>query len=161
MSRLQTNAIRHLGSAVDNLKLDSAGRVLMSNQPAFRATGPVAGDNSSVSFTGKDSAFTGRDSAFNVGTGLFTAPVAGVYLFSFAMMHGNGGSATYARCLFKINGAAATNYGDTLNDWQSQYKFTSMAMAFRLQAGDTVGLLNEGRKIYGPDYGSFSGYLVG
>ena len=149
-------------SPFDNkLEVDANGRVLMPYQPAFRATLPDAADNSPVTFGGKDSAFSGRDSDFNVSTGLFTAPMAGVYVFSFAFLHGDGGATSYVRCLFKINGTASTGYGDSLEDWGSSYTSTSMTMAFALQANDTVGLQNQGRKIYSSSYGSFSGYLVG
>jgi hypothetical protein len=38
---------------------------------------------------------------------------------------------------------------------------TGMSLAFYMNVGDTMGLTNEGRKIYDPQYGSFSGYLIG
>ena len=156
-----SKALRIYGGGLDRVFIDDSGRVRMPYQPAFRATEPTAADGANVSFASKDSAFTGRDAGFSTSTGLFTAPVAGVYVFSFAFLHGSGGSASYVRTLFKLNGSSSTTYGDTLEDWGSSYKFTSMSMAFRLSANDTVGLVCEGRKIYDTSYGCFSGFLIG
>jgi hypothetical protein len=36
-----------------------------------------------------------------------------------------------------------------------------MSMAFYMNVGDTMGLYNEGRKIYGTPYSSFSGFYIG
>jgi hypothetical protein len=48
MSKLNTNAIRHLGASVDNMTFDASGRVLMPNQPAFRAGFSTGGDQSTT-----------------------------------------------------------------------------------------------------------------
>lgn len=74
----------------DQLAVDSAGRVTMPYQPAFRAyynnTGftPAAGDvfpfNSTVYNVGNH---------FNTSTYKFTAPIAGIYCFNFYTIHTN------------------------------------------------------------------------
>lgn len=86
MSRLQTNAIRHLGSAVDNITVDAAGRVRMPNQPAFYAR-RTAGHYSA--YTGVivfDSVRFNTGNHYDSSTGRFTAPVAGLYLFSWSAL---------------------------------------------------------------------------
>jgi hypothetical protein len=85
MSRLQTNTIRHLGSTVDNLTLDNAGRVLMPNQPAFHAYNNATqalGTSGAVKMLAQV-ADVNRSGIWNISTSRFTAPVAGAYLFSF------------------------------------------------------------------------------
>jgi hypothetical protein len=143
------------------ISMDATGRTTHPNSPAFRVYDPTAGDNTAVTFATIDTRFNGRNGGWNSSTSLYTAPIAGVYVFSFSFLHGSGGSQTYCRCLFKLNGSASTSYGDSLVDMPSSYGCTGMSMAFYLYAGDTMGLQNEGRKIYGTSYGSFSGFYIG
>jgi hypothetical protein len=139
-----------------SLVLDSS-YVTMSKQPAFRATGVSGNAGQNLSFSSSDSAFNGRNSGWN-GT-RFTAPVAGVYLFTFSILVGTG--SPYARILFSINGSASTTYGDTLINRPGEYTSIGMSMMFRLSVNDYVQLYNEQSNVYGSAFGSFSGYFLG
>ena len=133
-------------------------RVLTPTQPAFRAYYPSAGSGANVTFSGNDSGFSGRNAGWN-GSSRFTAPVAGVYNFSFSFLVND--AVYYARTLFRINGTYNTQYGDNLASTYGVYNVSAMSMTFRLNANDYVELYNEGAPIYGSSYGSFSGFLVG
>lgn len=131
-------------------------KVKMPNQPAFRAYNVSGGTGQNLSFATSDGAFNGRNSGWNGSR--FTAPVAGVYVFSFAILVGAG---TNTRILFRINGTYSTQYGDTLESNYSSYTYAGMSMAFYLNVNDYVELYNEQVGVYGSSFGSFSGFYVG
>ena len=150
--KLQMN----LGGASAHFVVDNNGRVTKPNQPSFHVY-TVSGSQSQVlTFS---NTHHNNGSHMNAGTGTFTCPVDGRYLFSFAFLH-NTGPTTYARVLFQLNGSRNTNLGDTLCDDTGLYINTSMTMVFNLSQNDTVQLYNEGNNIYGSQYGAFSGCLL-
>lgn len=150
----QWGAIESTSAGVMNL---SATYVRSPNNPAFRAYYPsAAAGAATISFSGNDVGFNGRNSGWN-GVNRFTVPIAGVYVFSFAILV----NPTIARINFRINGSASTNYGETLIDGYNSYASPSMSMAFKLNANDYVELYNEQASVYGTPYGSFSGFFLG
>lgn len=144
------------------MTIDSSGRVSTPSQPAFFAYCPTIGDYTEGNLV--DLPF--NTTAFNIGTAgghfntanyRFTAPVAGVYHFSYNLFN-NGGS---GRVSFKLNGSS---YYNTQNQSTSGGQFMNESKTMYLNANDyvTVGDWQSisGKLIY-MGHSSFSGFFVG
>jgi hypothetical protein len=87
------------GYGVELMRVDNSGRVTMPFQPAFGASGPASDvtttGGSPMQFSSLSTAFanSNRSSGYNTGTYRYTAPVAGLYMFSFVMYTAGGASA--------------------------------------------------------------------
>ena len=145
MSKLQTNAIRHLGSSTDNMTFDSAGRVFVPNNPHARVsknngnvTGPAV-----VVFNFADEDLAGL---YNSSTGRFTAPATGKYLSCHGLFSQNGSSAWVK---WRVNGSIiATTYTNT-----TTYNSVAGSIVLKMNAGDYLDIYVEtgGYAIYGND----------
>ena len=147
-------------NASQKMLLDTSGRLTIPNQPSFDAHSPAKIGSGTVIWGGTRSN-TGNH--FSTTTGLFTAPIAGVYHFSFNLMMGNPMTASYVRPLFALNGIANTRYGDTLDsNTGGSYKSSELSITTKLAANDTWSVINNANtESYGASYGAFSGFLVG
>ena len=145
-------------SGTERLRIDTGGRVTLPYQPGFRVYSPSAAVNSIITF-GNTEFNTGNH--MDAATGVFTAPIAGRYLFTFAILSGNPLS-SYVRINFCKNSTSIdTTLGDSLWDGLSTFGSPSMAMIFDLAVNDTIRLRAEGSGTYSTSYGSFSGILLG
>ena len=112
----------------EKLRIASDGEVTEPLQPSFQAYHVNGTNGSNITF---NNTYHNIGNHFNASTGVFTCPVNGRYLFTFAFLHSNSPT-TYARVLFRINGSTNTRYGDTLCDDTGLYINTSMSMIFNL-----------------------------
>ena len=154
------------GGRSEKMRLHAAGPVTKPLNPSFLARLPAVtnGGNNTIIFGGTHHNI---GSHYNTSNGIFTAPVTGSYLFTFAILMDPSGTNHYARILFAKNGTSgSTQYGDTLEtadyDVQQQFQYLSMSSVIYLSANDTIRLQNDGNSpTYGSSYGSFGGYLLG
>jgi hypothetical protein len=148
------------GAAATNvLNWSSAGRVTMPAQPGFRAfkttgdTGPTTVVFGSTQFN------TGNH--YSTSTGRFTAPVAGQYFFTFALLGATGYTGSYWAGI-KLNNA--TNIAFAEIDWPGNYRTLSASIVMQMSAGDFVTVqLDLGQTYSGGsgEWNNFSGYLLG
>ena len=159
-------ASRNGGTRAEKMRVHAAGSVTKPLNPSFQARYPAvtAGGNATIVFSGT---IHNIGSHYNTSTGVFTAPVAGSYLFSFVILMDPSGTNHYARVLFAKNGTSGNvNYGDSLEsadyDVQQDYQSLGMTAVIYMNANDTMRLQNTGQSpTYGTSYGSFSGCLLG
>ena len=153
------------------MTIDASGRVTMPYQPAFDAydftprvgTGSIVWTNTRFN--------TGNH--FNTSTGLFTAPVTGVYSFNFSILMKAGETVSYQRILFNINASRNTDFFDSLvggstgasgGAFEGYYYITlTGAKTMKLNANDSVGLWSDSPNDTwtSGNFGHFSGHLIG
>lgn len=152
----------------DGLAVDGAGRVTMPNQTAFVAGGNAnvtlsAGNVIPFNLTGGNVGLN-RGNCFNTSTYRFTAPVSGLYFFSFSIY--NFASQSGSFCLAK-NGAYVSVGSDVVLAFEGGTAEVSIGYSsyVPLNAGDYVEVIV--RPAVGGTYQAylphsiFSGHLIG
>jgi hypothetical protein len=157
-------------NGAERMRIDSAGRVTMPYQPAFRIKAAAL----TVSSTGYATAKFNDDTTtncfdignnFNTSTYRFVAPVAGVYWFAANLRVDQ--TANYHRLMISKNGS--TSSSDTLhsiigNNISTNYQSFSVSGAISLSAGDYASAISysdaDTSWIIQAE-SNFSGYLIG
>jgi len=153
----ENSFIRFDTNGSERVRIDSSGRVTKPSQPAFQAYG----DGSYTTYSSEITKFTfttyNIGSHYNTTTCRFTAPVAGVYLFTATVLTETvqSGSLTFA-----INGTDATAQARM---YMSAERGRSNSILLQLAVNDYVSLFarDNNLRIYGPSYSGFSGVLLG
>lgn len=164
-SVIKVNEIQNATSGNTGLTVDSVGRVLLPQVPAFHCKKDSAqtttANNERVTW---DTVFLNQGNHFS--SSIFTAPVAGVYFFSCQWLRDNttGQSDVYLR----KNSDNATFLNRSRNANSSTYETTTLNWVGELSANDTVDVVIDvsGKTIYGEagdggTWTTFMGYLVG
>lgn len=148
------------------LVVDSGGRVLMPNRPAFSAwmnnanysvTTPVAVLWNNVT--------SNIGSCYSTSTGRFTAPIAGMYFFSWQLLARNviSGART---SLYKNSALFGTSNAQTYSEGSNIQTMASASCIVPLSAGDYVEIrvwTGGSGDFYGDSnsHNSFSGHQIG
>ena len=164
MSIYHNSALRSLSLGTNEttrMTIDASGRVTMPYQAGFNAFAPAASTPAGGNII-YGSTYDNVGNHYNGSTGIFTAPVAGRYLFTASCLfsYASGG---YHRLNFKINGSVYNTYGETLeNQAGPSYSSATISNIFSLNANDTVQMQNGSIvATYGStSYGHFSGIML-
>lgn len=146
-----------IGSSTERMRIDSAGRVTLPYQPAFTANRTQGGVGANTRIVFPNVVFN-IGSNYNSSTGLFTAPIAGRYLFITNTFSGNNENPYVA---IRVNGV---NRVWTLYSGGGGYGMASPNGILQLQANDTVEVYVYNDGVYASGDTSdcvFSGYLLG
>lgn len=149
-------------SGGERMKIDASGRITSITQPSFVATKSNGNYSGGGDITSWNSVSTNVGSHFNGTTGVFTAPVAGKYIFIGTALLNNNNTAGYYYLDIEVNGGAVTrDYQYVPINTYNQYRVNAV---LTLAANDTVNIaVQAGGTWYGVGtvYTQFFGRLLG
>jgi len=138
----------------------SSGENILSNQVAFSVNNNDAAApfnaGSTITYSVQN---VNRGNALNLGTGIFTAPVAGVYFINFSGITESGGSGPPHRVFLLKNGVVYPSI-QAFSD-AAGYNSMSFSLALPLNASDALSIYVDLGRIHGNNGSCFSGYLIG
>ena len=153
-------------NGTERMRIDSAGRVTMPYQPAFSAYGlnnpATSGYVTTLpAYLLFGSTPVNNGNHYNTSNGRFTAPVAGLYYFSFSILvddNANSGSVTFVDLY--VNGVFAGFRAYDQNPG-SRYQQTSQSAVLYMNAGDYANCYGQAGYIHTGGESAFTGFLIG
>ena len=141
----------------EKMRIDSSGRITTSSQPSFEAY-RTSGNVTQGSIVVFNNTRHNTGSHFNTSTGVFTAPIAGSYLFTHQCFTNAGNNLTVDMQVNSVNRLRVEA------DSNTSYRSLTASAVFYLSSNDTVRLYTTtGEAHYNTSglYSLFSGYLLG
>lgn len=140
------------------MRFDSAGRVIMPNQPMFTVYNPTQSSSTTAGVFPFTNAALNVGSHFNTSTYKFTAPVTGNYKFTLSNLLKSG-----AHMTIRKNGGYVINAGGTsgIHQTGTTYIVCCKEVIIPLVAGDYVSAYQENTNEAYYDWAIFTGQLVG
>ena len=165
MTHISDNYHTFRNNNANRMTIDSNGYVTTPYQPSFnaqRTTNQGIQGGTTLVF---DQARHNTGNHYNTSTGVFTAPIAGDYLFTFKALFYAFASSEYLDLYSIINGTTRNRYEQTGNNGQhTQIDYTEVV---RLNANDNFNFFANNRNssvthysMYGNE-NHFSGHLLG
>lgn len=149
------------GSFIERLRVDSSGRITTPSQPVFKAFRSASTSGSGIIIFNNEIFDVGNN--YNNSNGLFTAPVAGYYIFFFLSI-GSGVSNTFRDVWGSVNGTTTpSSFGARPTNQTTDYSSSGSATNIvYLNANDTFGLFASGTLYSDVNiWLQFGGYLLG
>lgn len=182
---LEANAIRITGAGNEAIVIDNSGRVRRPNHPAF-AVSATAGWLYASNYGGtgnrelnsgpmgwNNAAHQTGGSQWNPGTGRYTAPVAGYYVFHtcWYFLNDNNSTPSYVHCWIPRNGGTGTLPGGrepyTINMHGNRNNYddgSNYSNLFFMNAGDYASVFIRWHNFNSRHHAGhhiFSGHLIG
>ena len=160
---LKTDGSGNLSFDSTNVAINSSGIVTKSNHPAFTASTNAEYNISSGNVLTYNNVITNNGNHYNGSTGVFTAPVSGVYYYAFDYyaQSNNTARATLQKSTNSGSSWSTFRYGCRVSN-PSNYVSASTVGVIALNANDQVRLVAEDGTVHiNNPFNFFSMHLIG